>query len=111
MSEVSKNSKKFLFLVQKVFLYVHCVHCVHYEPRWPSGGGGTGDKPACAGWPSEQTILAVAITWRGWGGGGQYKMYKSIIFMNFISRSKKFKPEKLKLYIYEANVESISCCD
>jgi hypothetical protein len=30
------------------------------------------------------------------GVGEQYKMYKSIIFINFISRSKKLKPEKYK---------------
>jgi hypothetical protein len=28
---------------------------------------------------------------QGWGG--QYKMYNSLIFINFISRSKKVKPK------------------
>jgi hypothetical protein len=32
------------------------------------------------------------------GGGGQYKMYNSLIFINFVSRSKKVKP-KSKSYI------------
>ncbi len=32
------------------------------------------------------------------GVGGQYKMYNSLIFINFINRSKKVKPKKLKLY-------------
>jgi hypothetical protein len=31
---------------------------------------------------------------QGWGGGGgQYKMYNSLIFINFISRSEKVKPK------------------
>jgi hypothetical protein len=29
------------------------------------------------------------------GVGGQYKMYNSLIFINFISRSKKVKPKML----------------
>jgi hypothetical protein len=31
------------------------------------------------------------------GMGGQYKMYNSLIFINFISRSKKVKPKMLQM--------------
>ncbi len=54
---------------------------------WLGGGKGgrTGDRMA-----KDKKILAVTC-W-GWGG---YKMYKSLIFIILISRSKKVKPKML----------------
>jgi hypothetical protein len=79
---------------------------VHREPRWAGGGGGGGDRQTMyVGWPREQRVLA--LTWQGWGW--QYKMYKSIIFMNFISRSKKWN-QKVKV-VNNAFLVSISCWD
>jgi hypothetical protein len=48
-------------------------------------GGRTGDRMA-----KDEKILAVTC-----GGGGQYKMYKRLIFIILISRSKKVKPKML----------------
>ena len=42
------------------------------------------------GWPRIKRSLQSHV-----GGGGQYKMYKNIIFINLISRSKKVKPKML----------------
>ena len=54
---------------------------------WVEGGGGgrTGDKMI-------KDLKNLAVTCFGWG---QYKMYKSIIIINFISWSKKLKPKML----------------
>jgi hypothetical protein len=52
------------------------------------GGGGSG-KSVYTGWPRFKIILAVTLQW--WGG--QYKMYNRLIFINFISRSKRVKPK------------------
>jgi hypothetical protein len=48
------------------------------------GGGRTGDRMA-------KDYKILALTW--WGWGRQYKMYKSIILINFLSRSTKLNPE------------------
>jgi hypothetical protein len=42
------------------------------------------------GWPRINRSLQSHV--EGGGGVGQYKMYKSIIFISLISRSKKVKP-------------------
>ncbi len=52
------------------------------------GGGGEGGL--VIGWPRIKRSLQSHV-----GGGGQYKMYKSIIFIILISRSKKVKPKML----------------
>jgi hypothetical protein len=44
---------------------------------------------------------------QGWGWG-LYKMYNSLIFINFISRSKKVKPKSKKV-VENAYLLSISC--
>jgi hypothetical protein len=44
-------------------------------------------------WPRIKRSLQSHV-----GGGRQYKMYKSIIFINLISRSKKVKPKMLIWY-------------
>ena len=54
-----------------------------------AGWVGESGNSVNAEWP--RIKIALAVTWQG--GGGQYKMYKSIIFINFISRSKKVKPK------------------
>jgi hypothetical protein len=65
------------------------------RPRQPigaqDGGGGESGKSVYVGWPRCNFVLAVTL--QGWGGGEQYKMYNSLIFINFISRSKKVKPK------------------
>jgi hypothetical protein len=53
------------------------------------GGGGREGEPVI-GWPRIKRSLQS----HG-GGGGQYRMYKTIIFINLISRSKKMKPKML----------------
>jgi hypothetical protein len=51
--------------------------------------GGQSSKSVYVGWRRYKIVLAVTL--QGWGG--QYKMYNSLIFINFISRSKKVKPK------------------
>jgi hypothetical protein len=67
-----------------------------------AGGGGGGEGGLVMGWPRIKRSLQSHV-----GGGGEYKMYKSIIFINLISRSKKVKPKML--LVYEAYVVPISC--
>ncbi len=53
------------------------------------GGGGRGREGGglVTGWPRIKRSLQSHVR-----GGGQYKMYKSIIFIKLISRSEKVKP-------------------
>jgi hypothetical protein len=60
------------------------------QPIGRQDGGGSG-KSVYIEWQRYKSVLAVTL--QGWGGGRQYKMYNSLIFINFISRSKKVKPK------------------
>jgi hypothetical protein len=51
------------------------------------GGGGSG-KSVYTGWPRFKIVLAVTLQW--WGGSTRCTR---LIFINFISRSKKVKPK------------------
>ena len=54
-----------------------------------AGWGGESGKSVYVGWRRYKIVLAITLQ----GGGGQYKMYNSLIFINFISNSKKVNPK------------------
>ncbi len=54
---------------------------------------GESGKSVYVEWPRIKIALARCRHVAEVGGGGQYKMYNSVIFINFISRSKKVKPK------------------
>ncbi len=61
------------------------------EGFWgPGNTGKLGGKPVCVAWHRIKRSLHSCH-----GGGGQYKMYKSMIFINFINRSKKENKYKM----------------
>jgi hypothetical protein len=59
------------------------------QPNRNAGWVGESGNSVYAEWPRIKIALAVTLQRWGW----QYKKYNSVIFINFISRSKKVKPK------------------
>jgi hypothetical protein len=61
-----------------------------HQPIGRQDGGGSG-KSVYVEWLRYKSVLAVTL--QGWGGSTRCILYNSLIFINFISRSKKVKPK------------------